>query len=110
MASFGDDRVDRVGTEIARYACRRRGRAAGITPQCLSIVCRIGIGTICAHLKCAKCGSVGWVDPRPNWSEVIDVNKRRLLNVSWLREFDDPIETRDRTTLNTLREAVAHLA
>jgi len=53
---------------------------------------------------------VGWVDPRPNWSEVIDVNKRRLLNVSWLREFDDPIETRDRTTLNTLREAVAHLA
>jgi hypothetical protein len=30
---------------------------------------------ICAHLKCTKCGSVGWVDPRPNWPEVIDFNK-----------------------------------
>lgn len=30
---------------------------------------------ICAHLKCMKCGSVGWVDPRPNWSEIIDFNK-----------------------------------
>jgi hypothetical protein len=30
---------------------------------------------ICAHLKCTKCGSVGWVDPRPNLSEVIDFNK-----------------------------------
>ena len=30
---------------------------------------------ICAHLRCTKCGSVGWVDPRPNWCEVIDFNK-----------------------------------
>lgn len=30
---------------------------------------------ILAHLKCTKCGSVGWVDRRPNWSEVIDFNK-----------------------------------
>jgi hypothetical protein len=30
---------------------------------------------ICAHLKCTKCGSVGWVDPRPNWPEVINFNK-----------------------------------
>ena len=30
---------------------------------------------ICAHLKCTECGSVGWVDPRPNWSDVIDFNK-----------------------------------
>jgi len=30
---------------------------------------------ICAHLKCTQCGSVGWVDPRPNWSEVINYNK-----------------------------------
>jgi hypothetical protein len=27
---------------------------------------------ILAHLKCTKCGSVGWVDPRPNWGEVIN--------------------------------------
>jgi hypothetical protein len=30
---------------------------------------------ISAHLKCTQCGSVGWVDTRPNWSEVIDFNK-----------------------------------
>ncbi len=30
---------------------------------------------ICAHLKCTECGSVGWVDPRPNWSDVVDFNK-----------------------------------
>jgi hypothetical protein len=30
---------------------------------------------ICAHLKWTKCGSVGWVDPRPNWPEVINFNK-----------------------------------
>jgi hypothetical protein len=30
---------------------------------------------ICAHLKCTECGSVGWVDPRPNWPEVINFNK-----------------------------------
>ena len=30
---------------------------------------------ICAHLKCTRCGSVGWVDPRPNWSEVINYGK-----------------------------------
>jgi hypothetical protein len=30
---------------------------------------------IYAHFKCTKCGSVGWVDPRPNWGEVINFNK-----------------------------------
>jgi len=30
---------------------------------------------ILAHLKCTKCSSVGWVDPRPNWGEVIDYNR-----------------------------------
>ena len=30
---------------------------------------------ILAHLKCTKCGSVGWVDPRPNWGEVINYNR-----------------------------------
>jgi hypothetical protein len=30
---------------------------------------------ICAHFKCTKCGSVGWVDSRPNWCEVIDYGK-----------------------------------
>jgi hypothetical protein len=30
---------------------------------------------ICAHLKCTKCGSIGWVDPRPDWTEVINFNK-----------------------------------
>jgi hypothetical protein len=27
---------------------------------------------VCAHFKCTRCGSVAWVDPRPNWSEVLD--------------------------------------
>ena len=48
--------------------------ATGITRQCRSNVCLIGTG-ICAHFKCTQCGSVGWVDPRPNWCEVIDYNK-----------------------------------
>jgi hypothetical protein len=30
---------------------------------------------ISAHLKCTKCGTVGYVDTRLNWSEVIDFNK-----------------------------------
>jgi hypothetical protein len=30
---------------------------------------------ILAHLKWTKCGSVGWVDPRPNLVEVIDYNR-----------------------------------
>jgi hypothetical protein len=30
---------------------------------------------ISAHLKCTVCGSVGWVDTRLDWSEVIDFNK-----------------------------------
>jgi len=30
---------------------------------------------ICAHFKCTRCGSVGWVDPRPNWTEVINYTK-----------------------------------
>jgi hypothetical protein len=30
---------------------------------------------ISAHLKCTKCGAVGYVDTRVNWSEVIDFNK-----------------------------------
>jgi hypothetical protein len=27
---------------------------------------RIAPAAVCAHLKCAKCGSVGLIDPRPN--------------------------------------------
>lgn len=30
---------------------------------------------VLAHFKCSACGSVGWVDPRPNWGEVIDYGK-----------------------------------
>jgi hypothetical protein len=30
---------------------------------------------ISAHLKCTKCGTVGYVDTRVNWSEVINFNK-----------------------------------
>jgi hypothetical protein len=30
---------------------------------------------ICAHLQCTRCGSVGWVDPRPNWTEVNDYQR-----------------------------------
>ena len=30
---------------------------------------------ISAHLKCTKCGTVGYVDTRLNWSEVVDFNK-----------------------------------
>jgi hypothetical protein len=30
---------------------------------------------ICAHLKCTKCGSIGWIDQRPDWTEVINFNK-----------------------------------
>jgi hypothetical protein len=30
---------------------------------------------ISAHLKCTQCGSVGWVDTRPNWGEVVNFNK-----------------------------------
>jgi hypothetical protein len=30
---------------------------------------------ISAHLRCTKCHAVGWVDTRPNWSDVIDFNK-----------------------------------
>jgi hypothetical protein len=30
---------------------------------------------ICAHLRCTRCGSLEWVDPRPNWREVIDYEK-----------------------------------
>ena len=30
---------------------------------------------ISAHLRCTKCGTVGYVDTRLNWSEVIDFNK-----------------------------------
>ena len=30
---------------------------------------------ISAHLECTKCGTVGYVDTRVNWSEVIDFNK-----------------------------------
>jgi hypothetical protein len=26
-------------------------------------------------MRCTVCGSIGWVDPRPNWPEVIDFNK-----------------------------------
>jgi hypothetical protein len=30
---------------------------------------------ISAHLKCTKCGAIGYVDTRLNWGEVIDFNK-----------------------------------
>jgi hypothetical protein len=30
---------------------------------------------ISAHLKCTKCGTVGYVDTRLDWSEVINFNK-----------------------------------
>jgi hypothetical protein len=30
---------------------------------------------ISAHLRCTKCGTVGYVDTRLDWSEVIDFNK-----------------------------------
>ncbi len=30
---------------------------------------------ISAHLKCSVCGTVGYVDTRMDWSEVIDFNK-----------------------------------
>jgi len=30
---------------------------------------------ISAHLKCSVCGTVGYVDTRLDWSEVIDFNK-----------------------------------
>lgn len=30
---------------------------------------------ISAHFRCTKCGAVGWVDTRANWSDVIDFNK-----------------------------------
>jgi hypothetical protein len=30
---------------------------------------------ISAHLRCTKCGTVGYVDTRLNWSEVINFNK-----------------------------------
>lgn len=30
---------------------------------------------ISAHLKCTECGTVGYVDTRVNWSEVVNFNK-----------------------------------
>ena len=30
---------------------------------------------ISAHLRCTRCGTVGYVDTRMDWSEVIDFNK-----------------------------------
>jgi hypothetical protein len=30
---------------------------------------------ISAHLRCTKCGTVGYVDTRLNWSEVVDFQK-----------------------------------
>jgi hypothetical protein len=30
---------------------------------------------ISAHLKCTECGTVGYVDTRVNWSEVINFNE-----------------------------------
>ena len=35
----------------------------------------LNVELISAHLRCTKCGTVGCVDTRPNWSEVIDFNK-----------------------------------
>jgi hypothetical protein len=30
---------------------------------------------ISAHLKCTRCGTIGYVDTRVDWSEVINFNK-----------------------------------
>ena len=30
---------------------------------------------ISAHLKCSRCGTVGYVDTRMDWTEVVDFNK-----------------------------------
>jgi hypothetical protein len=30
---------------------------------------------ISAHFRCSRCGTVGYVDTRMDWSEVIDFNK-----------------------------------
>jgi len=30
---------------------------------------------ISAHLRCTHCDTVGYVDTRPDWSEIIDFNK-----------------------------------
>jgi hypothetical protein len=30
---------------------------------------------ISAHFRCTKCGTVGYVDTRMDWTEVIDFNK-----------------------------------
>src|ERR1700736_3823355 len=34
-----------------------------------------GWSDISAHLRCTQCGTVGYVDTRLDWSEVIDFNK-----------------------------------
>jgi len=43
---------------------------------------------ILAHLKCTKCGSVGWVDPRPNWGEVINYNRGIGAVVGFVRSLE----------------------
>jgi hypothetical protein len=40
----GGNRLNRVGTEIDRYACRRCGRAAGITHRAARSSARLGVG------------------------------------------------------------------
>ena len=34
---------------------------------------------ISAHLRCTKCGTVGYVDTRLDWNEVVDFNKGNFL-------------------------------
>jgi len=33
---------------------------------------------ISAHLRCTKCGKVGWVETRANWGDEIDFNRSAL--------------------------------
>ena len=58
-----------LGTPDARKKCGHCGRLN------LADLPEWDWRDISAHLKCTKCGTVGYVDTRLNWSEVIDFNK-----------------------------------
>jgi hypothetical protein len=50
-------------------------RCVGTMP-CRSLpIHRPGTGKTSRHLKCTKCGAMGYVDTRLNWSEVIDFHR-----------------------------------
>jgi putative ABC transport system substrate-binding protein len=97
---------DLVAAKIVESLNRPGGNVTGITSLLLELegkrlqlikelipnISRIGFfrdttNPILAHLKCTKCGSVAWVDPRPNWGEVINygnwpVARRRKYNTA----------------------------